>query len=111
MSARHTLSYRKWKRRVGSCLAFTYSARWSVRILAGVARLTPISSPRLVRAHSELGLLSSSGVTRIHRSYEPLRLLLDPPPEGALPRLPWQSTQVSRVASHRVCVRAAPPTP
>ena len=25
--------------------------------------------------------------------------------------MPWQPEQVSRVASHRVCVRAAPPTP
>jgi hypothetical protein len=36
MSSRRTLSCRKWIRRVGSCLAFTYSARWSFRILAGV---------------------------------------------------------------------------
>src|SRR5712692_4290519 len=89
MSARHTLSYRTWNRRVGSCLAFTYSARWSVRILSGVARLTPIPLPRLVRAHPEPGLLSSPGITRVPRSYEPLRRLPNAAPHGAVAPSPW----------------------
>ena len=45
MSSRHTLSYRTWNRRAGSRLAVTYSARWSLRSFAGVARLTPIPLP------------------------------------------------------------------
>src|SRR5262249_22536243 len=45
----------------------------------------------------------------LRRSYGPLRLLPVSPPKEALP--PWQSQQVSRVASPRVCVLAAPHAP
>ena len=45
-------------------------------------------SPRLVRAHPEPGLLSSPGITRVHRSYEPLRRLPNPSPNGAVARSP-----------------------
>ena len=85
-SGRTMRSYRAWNRRVGSCLAFTYSARWSFRSFSGVTRLTPIPFSRLVQAHSEPGPLSSPGIARVHWSYEPLPLLLDPPPEEALPQ-------------------------
>src|ERR1700730_8554047 len=108
MSSRHTLSYRKWNRRVGSCLAFTYSARWSVRIFSGVARLTPISFSRLVRAHPEPGPLSSPGITRVHRSYGPLRLLLDPSPEGTLLGHPCSQTGLPCCKSTRVRACCAP---
>ena len=72
----------------------------AVRIFSGVTRLTPISSPRLVRAHPEPGLLSSPGITRVHRSYEPLRLLPDPPPERSRCQVTLTARQVSRVANH-----------
>jgi hypothetical protein len=45
-------------------------------------------SPRLVQAHPEPGLLSSPGITRVHRSYEPLRRLTNPSPDGAVARSP-----------------------
>src|SRR5229473_2679449 len=108
MSSRHTLSYKKWNRRIGSCLAFTYSARWSFRIRSGVARLTPIPFSRLVRAHPEPGPLSSSGVTRIHRSYGPLRLLFDPSPKEALPSRPGSRTGLPCCKSSRVRTCCAP---
>jgi hypothetical protein len=110
MSSRRTLSCRQWNRRVGSCLAFMYSTRWSRRIFSGVTRLTPISPPRLVPAHPEPGPLSSPGITRVHRSYEPLRRLPSSVSHGAGARSPWQPDRppVLRISA---CVRAAPTTP
>ena len=102
MSSRHTLSYRAWNRLAGSCLAVTYSVRWSRRIRSGVARLTPIphssarpNAPR-TRAPS------------LHRRYPASSVLWAPPtpvaPGPLQDRWPVArpARQASRVASHRV---------
>jgi hypothetical protein len=83
-------------------------ASGSFRELPG-SRQSP--TPRLVRTHPQPGLLPSPSVTWVHRSYEPLRLLPSPLPDEAFAQLPTRPEQVSRVANHRVCVRAAPTTP
>jgi hypothetical protein len=57
----------------------------SVQGLPG-SRQSPCS--RLVQAHPEPGLLSSPGITRVPRSYEPLRRLTSPSPDGAVVTLP-----------------------
>ena len=107
MSSRHTLSYRKWNRRAGSCLAFTYSARWSVRIFSGVARLTPIPLP------SARPSAPRTRAPSLHRRY-PASSVLWAPPTPVVPVSRWNrcrvapaARQASRVASHRVCTCCA----
>jgi hypothetical protein len=80
------------------------SARWSVRIFSGVTRLTPISCSRLVQAHSEPGLLSSPGITRVPRSNEPLRRRSSPAPDGVVAKCLDSPTGLPCCESLRVCV-------
>ena len=75
-----------------------------------MTRLTPISSSQLVQAHPEPGLLSSPGITRVLWSYEPLRRLPRPSPDGGVARSPRQPDR-SPVLRITACVRAAPTTP
>jgi hypothetical protein len=111
MSARHTLSYRTWNRRVGACLAFHIERS--------------LERPNLFRscqAHANLLLSARSSAPRTRapfllRHYPDSSVVwapatpVGPGPRRDVARSPSQSEQVSRVASHRVCVRAAPHTP
>jgi hypothetical protein len=40
---------------------------------------TPITRPRFLRGHPEVRVLSSPGVARLHRYYDPLRVPAEPP--------------------------------
>src|ERR687898_76554 len=97
MSSRHTLSYRTWNRRAGSRLAVAYSARWSLRSFAGVARLTPIPLPS-----------ARPSAPSLHWRYPASSVLWAPPtPAAPVPRrdgcrVAPAARQASRVASHRV---------
>ena len=102
MSSRHTLSYRTWNRRAGSRLAVAYSARWSLRRFAGVARLTPIPLP------SARPSAPRTRAPSLHWRYPASSVLWAPPtPAAPLPRRDGSrvapaARQASRVASHRV---------
>ena len=105
MSSRHTLSYRKWNRRVGSCLAFTYSARWSVRVSFGSCQ-----------AHANPPLLGSSKRTPNQGSFPPPALpgfigTMGPsdacrarPPKEPLPGRPGSATGLPCCQSPRAYV-------
>src|ERR687898_409056 len=102
MSSRHTLSYRTWNRRAGSRLAVAYSARWSLRSFAGVARLTPLPLPSARRGAPPTRAPSPPW------RYPASSVLWAPPtPASPIPRRDWSrvapaARQASRVASHRV---------
>jgi hypothetical protein len=60
-------------------LAFAYSFLWRVLMLSGVVRLIANSPhPPLLRKHPEPRPLLSTGITRLHRYYRPLRHPLQP---------------------------------
>ena len=96
---------------LGSCLAFTYSARWSLRIFSGVARLTPIS---LSSARSSA---PRTRAPSLHRHYPASSVRMSPsdscrarPPKEPLPGRPGQPDRPP-VLPVTACVRAAPTTP
>ena len=66
--------------------AFRYSAFCKSRIFCGVASLTAITDPFLLPvAHRLARPLGSSGITRLHNYYGPLRLLAWTPGLGSSP--------------------------
>src|SRR5256714_5302167 len=58
----------------------------------------------------EVRVLSSTGITRLQRSYDPVRLPLMPPPEATLRPLPSHQTGLPRLPEPPF-QRAAPTTP
>ena len=101
-----TLSYKKWNRRVGSCLAFSVEryvgASESFLELPGSRQSPHLNSFRI--APRTRAAFLSPGITRVHLgSMSPSDACQRPPPRlEPLPGRPRQHEQVSRVASPRV---------
>ena len=63
--------------------ASPYSAFGNLQSTAVFAGLTPITGPRFLHEHPEVRALPSTGITRLQRYYDPLRVPAGPP---SLPR-------------------------
>ena len=70
------------------------------------SRQSPLLSS--LRAHPEPGPLSSPGITRVLRSYGPLRLLSGPLPAEALPRWQPDRSPVLQIAACAYVLRPLP---